>query len=158
MVLENLKIYRRRYIPWEFIELKKDERISLDEDHLITRWKPIRPRQDFASGVSVYCLKKGWKISKIEDADGNTIHWYCDICEFVVDDAANSLTSNDLLLDVIVYPDGRELIMDADEAALALEQQLITKEQLIKGLRSFDSLLKILRDGEFEKYKKMLEI
>ncbi len=150
MVLEGLKIYRRRYIPAEYIDLKNDERVSLDEKFLITKWKPLRPRSDFAAGVSVYCLKEGWKISNIMDSEGNTIHWYCDICEFVIDDENNTFTSNDLLLDVIIYPDGRELILDADEAADALEKGLITSEQMIKALRSFNSLLEVIRHGEFE--------
>jgi predicted RNA-binding protein associated with RNAse of E/G family len=51
---------------------------------------------------------------------------------------------------VIIYPDGRELILDADEAADALEQGLITKEQMIKALRSFNSLLEVIRHGEFD--------
>ena len=150
MVLEGLEIYRRRYIPAEYIDLKNDERVSLDEKYLITKWKPLRPRSDFAAGVSVYCLKEGWKISNIMDSEGNTIHWYCDICEFVIDDENNTFTSNDLLLDVIIYPDGRELILDADEAADALEKGLITNEQMIKALRSFNSLLEVIRHGEFE--------
>ena len=150
MNLENLKIYRRRYIPNEFIDLKKDERVSLDENYLVTRWKPIRQREDFSAGVSVYCLKEGWKISNIMDEEGNTLEWYCDICEFIIDDENNTFTSNDLLLDVILYPNGRELILDADEAADALEQGLITKEQMIKALRSFNSLLEVIRHGEFD--------
>jgi len=158
MVLDGLKIYRRRYIPKEYIDLKNDERVSLDDNYLITKWKPLRPRSDFAEGVSVYCLKEGWKISNIMDKDGKTIHWYCDICEFEIDDENNTFTSNDLLLDVIVYPDGRELILDADEAAEALEKGMITKEQMIKALRSFNSLLEVLRHGEFENLVKRLNL
>jgi len=150
MVLDGLKIYRRRYIPKEYIDLKNDERVSLDDNYLITKWKPLRPRSDFAQGISVYCLKKGWKISNIMDEEGKTLEWYCDICEFIIDDENNSFTSNDLLLDVIIYPNGRELILDADEAADALEKGLITKEQMIKALRSFNSLLEVIRHGEFE--------
>ena len=158
MVLEDLTIYRRRYIPKEVVDLKDDERVSLDENYLITKWKPLRPRSDFAAGVSVYCLKDGWKISNIMDEEGNTLEWYCDICEFIIDDENNTFTSNDLLLDVIVYPDGRELILDADEAAEALEKGMITKEQMIKALRSFNSLLEVLRHGEFENLVKRLNL
>ena len=158
MVLEGLKIYRRRYIPKEYIDLKNDERVFLDENYLITKWKPLRPRTDFAAGVSVYCLKEGWKISNIMDEEGNTLEWYCDICEFIIDDENNTFTSNDLLLDVIIYPNGRELILDADEAADALEKGLITKEQMIKALRSFNSLLEVIRHGEFENLIKRLDL
>ena len=158
MNLENLKIYRRRYIPKEYVDLKNDERLSLDENYLITRWKPIRPRTDFAAGISVYCLKEGWKISNIMDSEGKTIHWYCDICEFIIDEKENSITSNDLLLDVIIYPNGRELILDADEAADALEKGLITMEQMIKALRSFNSLLEVIRHGEFDNLIAKLDI
>ncbi len=158
MVLEGLKIYRRRYIPKEYIDLKNDERVFLDENYLITKWKPLRPRTDFAAGVSVYCLKEGWKISNIMDEEGNTLEWYCDICEFIIDDENNTFTSNDLLLDVIIYPNGRELILDADEAADALEKGLITNEQMIKALRSFNSLLEVIRHGEFENLIKRLDL
>ena len=158
MVLEGLKIYRRRYIPKEYIDLKNDERVFLDENYLITKWKPLRPRTDFAAGVSVYCLKEGWKISNIMDEEGNTLEWYCDICEFIIDDENNTFTSNDLLLDVIIYPNGRELILDADEAADALEKGLITNEQMIKALRSFNALLEVIRHGEFENLIKRLNL
>ncbi|MCR5521882.1 MAG: DUF402 domain-containing protein, partial [Lachnospiraceae bacterium] len=107
---------------------------------------------------SVYCLKEGWKISNIMDEEGNTLEWYCDICEFIIDDENNTFTSNDLLLDVIIYPNGRELILDADEAADALEKGLITNEQMIKALRSFNSLLEVIRHGEFENLIKRLNL
>ena len=54
----------------------------------------------------------------------------------------------DLLLDVKVMPDGRVIVMDMDELALAVERKLITQEQANQSLRQCDQLLKRVYSGE----------
>ena len=48
------------------------------------------------------------------------MYWYFDIVEYDYDKENNSLTSLDLLADVIVYPDGFVKVLDLDELAEAL--------------------------------------
>lgn len=157
MNLANMKLYRRRYIPLEFKWLKDDEILRFDDELMITRWKTIKPRTDFSGGVSAFFLKDGWKVSKILDSEGNLLYWYCDIVDFVRNDEENSLVYEDLLFDVIVYPNGRSKILDCDEAALAYEQGLITKEQLLWGMRSLHELLEVIYHSRFDRLQAIID-
>ena len=153
---ENLRIYRRRFIPNELICLDADEILHLDDDILVTRWNALHPRTDFCSGVSAYFMKDGWKVSKILDAQGNTLHWYCDIVEYIIDEAANSITCQDLLFDVVVYENGRYKVLDCDEAADAFEKGLITTAQLTGGLRSLHELLEVIYHSRFDRLQAVI--
>ncbi|MBR5944793.1 MAG: DUF402 domain-containing protein, partial [Lachnospiraceae bacterium] len=101
MDIENLHLYRRRFIPDETIALTKDIILKLEDNLLITSWKTLNPKQDFSCGVSAFFLDKGWKVSKILDRDGNVLHWYCDIIDIVRNEEENSLIYEDLLFDVV---------------------------------------------------------
>ena len=54
MDIKDLKLYRRRFIPDELTFLADDEILRLDDEMLVTRWKSLHPRTDFAGGVSVF--------------------------------------------------------------------------------------------------------
>ncbi|MCJ7856893.1 DUF402 domain-containing protein [Lachnospiraceae bacterium NSJ-143] len=142
--MDNIKLYRRRYIPDETVFLKDDEIIYADNDRIVTKWKALKPRSDFAGGMSVCYLKEGYKVSRMTDISGKAVFYYCDIVETVYDEADNSYTFNDLLADVRIYIDGRIEVVDIDELADAFKSGLITAVQLDKALRQLDSLLKIL--------------
>ena len=154
---ENLHLYRRRYIPDEFISLKDDEVLKYEDSILITKWKTLNPKTEFASGVSAYFIEKGWKISKILSCQGELQYWYCDIIECQLDEAANSFTYSDLLFDVVVYPSGSLKVLDCDEAAEAREKGLITEEQLLKGLKSMNELLYTIYHGRFDRLQAVIE-
>ena len=47
-----MKIYRKRYIPNEIIDISGDKVEFVNEDLLITSWLPIHPRNDVAFGMS----------------------------------------------------------------------------------------------------------
>ena len=154
---DNLHLIRHRYIPEETTPLDSDEVLECRDDLIITRWKPINPRQDFAGGVSAFFTDKGWKISKICNCEGNVIYWYCDIIESIPDEENNTFTYNDLLFDVIVYPDTHIKVLDCDEAAEAFETGLITGEQLTKGLKAMNDLLYIIYHGRFDRLTAVIE-
>ena len=157
MDIENLHLYRRRFIPDETIALTKDIILKLEDNLLITSWKTLNPKTDFAGGVSAFFLDKGWKVSKIMDCEGNLKYWYCDIIDCIIDDAANSFTYEDLLFDVVVSPTGNLKVLDCDEAAEAREKGLITEEQLLKGLRSMNELLYTIYHGRFDRLQAVIE-
>ena len=157
MTSENLKLYRRRYIPDELINLANDEILRFDDEYLVTRWKTLHPRTDFSGGVSVFFLKEGWKVSKILDKEGNLNYWYCDIVDFVIDEAAGTLTYEDLLFDVVVYPNGKYKVLDCDEAAEAFAQGLITKEQLTHALKSMHELLEVIYHARFDRLQAVVD-
>lgn len=146
---EALQIYRKRYIPNEIILLKDDRIIERTDHFIITKWKTLKPKTAFDHGCSCYYLNKGLKISKYLRADNSLLYWYCDIVDYSYEEATNSLTVTDLLADVIVYPDGQIKIVDLDEMAEALEQGLITAEQIGKGLRQLNELLTVLSNQQF---------
>jgi hypothetical protein len=58
-------ILRKRFIPFETVDISGDELLKRDEDVIITRWDVIRPRSDIAKGVSFAFLKEGYKISRV---------------------------------------------------------------------------------------------
>lgn len=154
---EGLQLFRHRYIPEEFTPLSEDEILRLDDNLLVTRWKTLKPRQDFVGGTSAFFMDKGWKVSKIVDCEGNVTHWYCDIIDIVKNEENNSIIYEDLLFDVVVYPNGKLKVLDSDEAADAFEKGLITKEQLLKGLRSMNELLNQIYQGRFDRLQAVVE-
>ena len=142
-----MKIYRKRYIPNEIIDISGDKVEFVNEDLQITSWLPIHPRNDVAFGMSYTYLKKGWKISKFYDKDKNFLYWYCDIIDAQIKDEEYILV--DLLVDIKVYPDGRYEILDEEELDEALNEGLITKEQKEEALNKLNALLEIIKKGEF---------
>ena len=150
------EIYRRRYIPDEIKWLKDDIILRYEPGKiLITRWKTLNCKTDFATGTSVFFIDKHIKVSKLRDKDGNLCKWYCDIVEIV--ETPEKITYNDLLFDVVQLPDGEVRVVDIGEAADAYEQGLITKDQLLCGMHATDALLACIRDGSFEEMKKQVD-
>ena len=143
----DILLYRRRFIPDEIKLLKDDKILYLDDDLIITSWTTLKPRSDFASGISAYYRKEGFKISRHYGADGTFTRWYCDIIAESKNE--DGLVFSDLLIDVVIFPDGTVRVVDLDEAADALEQKLITAEMLSRALRSTDKLLSYIHQGRF---------
>ena len=152
----NLKLYRRRHIPNELTHLKDDRILQYDPGKLlITEWKTLKPRRDFARGVSAFFLDRGIKVSKLFDHEGNLSRWYCDIGMFHLED--NALTFEDLLFDVVVQKDGSYRVLDIAEAAEAYRLQLITEDQLLYAMEVLDSLLALIHNGEFRELQTIID-
>lgn len=152
-----MKLYRKRLIPEEIVELKDDVIVYQDEHKIVTKWQVIRPREDFSHGCSCYFLKEGFKVSKFLRQDGSFKCWYCDIVCHEMTADGEGIVFVDLLADVIIDEAGNVQVVDLDEMADAFEQGLISKEELGCGLRQLDGLLKKIYAGEFEECKKVLE-
>ncbi len=157
----DLQLFRKRYIPEECILLKNDRVLYLDDSRLVTAWNVLKPRADFTSGISLFDFKKHWKITRVAKADGSLYHWYCDIMRVHIseDKDANAATClmEDLLIDVVIEPDGSVHVLDLDEAAKAFENGLITGADLTLALNAADALLRIIRSGEFSEYQNIVE-
>jgi predicted RNA-binding protein associated with RNAse of E/G family len=145
------KLYRRRFIPDELIELKNDEILRVDDEIILTRWNVLKPRNDFTHGESVFFLKRGWKISRFYDANDNCVYIYCDIIEIVRDECKNAILFNDLLVDVIVYENGMVKVLDLGEMADAIAQKLISSELAVMALRRLEDLLQLIYAGRLTK-------
>lgn len=144
----DIKLYRKRFIPAEIKPLKDDKILYFDESLIITSWKCFNPREDFASGISAFYRKEGFKISRHFAMDGSFTRWYCDIMEESIN--GNKIILSDLLIDVIISPDGEVKVVDLDEAADAVEQGLISKELLVQALRITNRLLHYIYQGKLE--------
>ena len=123
---------------------------------LITEWNTLKPRRDFARGVSAFFLDRGIKVSKLFDHEGKLSRWYCDIGMFHLSEN-NSLTFEDLLFDVVVYKDGSYRVLDIGEAAEAYRLQLITEEQLLYAMETLDSLLALIHNGQFRELQTIID-
>lgn len=143
----DIQLYRRRFIPDELKLLADDKILYLDDDIIITSWNTLKPRSDFASGISAYYRKKGFKVSRHYGIDGSFTRWYCDI--IMESKTENGLVFSDLLIDVVIFPDGTVRVVDLDEAADALDQGLITADMLAQALRSTNQLLTCIHQGKF---------
>ena len=146
------RLFRRRFIPDENIELKDDMILALEPNLIITSWNVLKPRRDISRGVSAYFIDKGIKVSKVFDNAGQMVYWYCDIIETHYHEKENIYTFNDLLIDVIVYPDGQVEVLDMDEFADAMEQGILSVGTIAHAMRATDDLLHTIYAGEFEKY------
>lgn len=96
-------------------------------------------------------------MSKFLRENGNLHYWYCDIIEHSYDANTNSYTFTDLLADVIIYPDGKLRVVDLDEIAVALERKLLSERELEVALRTLDSLLNMIYEGDFDYLKSKVE-
>ncbi len=142
-----MKIYRKRYIPNEIIDISKDKVNFLNDELMITEWLPIHPRNDIYFGKSYTFFKKGWKISKFYDRDNNFLYWYCDIIEPKIENDEYILI--DLLVDVVVYPDGNYKILDLDELDEAVSKGLIDENKKQEALMKMNELVDLIKNGEF---------
>jgi len=155
---ENLKIYRKRFIPPECVLLKDDIIIDRTKERIITTWKTLKPKAAFDHGASCYFLDKGYKISKYYRSDNSLLFWYCDIVDYSYNEEEQTLTVTDLLVDVIVYPDGRLKVVDLDELAEALECNIITQKQIAYSLRQVNDLLSLIYRDKFDQLQAPLEL
>jgi len=156
--MQKLKLYRRRFIPNETIELKNDQIIRADDSIIVTKWKTINPKPDFSHGLSVYVLDCGWKISRFLNDSGQCVYTYCDIIDAVYKKEENSILVTDLLVDIIVYNDGFVKVADLGEVAEALEAGIIDAALAAKALRRADGLLTVIQEGRLPEFTGYLPV
>ncbi len=155
--MSELQLYRRRLIPAECILLKDDIIVKQTKDLIITSWKTLNPKIAFSHGCSCSFLREGFKISKFYTQNNSLLYWYCDIVEYARNESAHTLTTTDLLADVIVYPDGRTKVVDLDELAQAFETGLLTAAQLSAALRQLNHLLTYIYKDKFDQLQAPIE-
>ncbi len=148
--MEQPILYRKRMIPKECVLLKDDIILEYSEDILVTKWQALHPKKDLHHGYSCYYLKEGYKISKFYTADNTLLYYYCDIISPEYDTTVNSLTVLDLLIDVVVYPDGFVKVVDLDEIVPALDEKALSDSLLKQALLSCNQLLQKIYAGEME--------
>lgn len=144
-----MKMYRKRFIPDEIVDISGDELLERKENLIVTKWNPIKPRNDIGKGISYTFMKEGYKISKIFNIEGEFIYWYCDILEYIYNENEDEYIFIDLLADVKIYPDGKFEVLDLDELKEAYESNIITKEQLLKAIKTVNELVQMVENEKF---------
>lgn len=152
----NPVLYRRRLIPNECILLKDDVILSCTDNMILTQWNALRPKKELHHGFSAYFLKEHIKVSKFCKEDNTFMYWYCDVVDYETDESAGTVTSIDLCVDVVVYPDGRLKVLDLDELVQARREGLLTQGQLEHALLATGDLLDDIYHERFhQKYTGM---
>lgn len=152
----NPVLYRRRLIPNECILLKDDVILSCTDNMILTKWNALRPKKELHHGFSAYFLKEHIKVSKFCKEDNTFMYWYCDVVDYETDESAGTVTSIDLCVDVVVYPDGRLKVLDLDELVQARREGLLTQGQLEHALLATGDLLDdIYHERFYQKYTGM---
>ena len=155
--MNPITLYRKRLIPEECILLKDDIILESNQEYILTKWNTLKPKKDLHHGYSCCYLDKGLKVSKFYREDNSLIYWYCDIVDYEWKENQSVLITTDLLIDVLIYPDGKLKVLDLDELADAQYQGLISGALLKKSLRRADRLLQDIYAGEFDRYTKPFE-
>lgn len=89
--------------------------------------------------VEVYYTDRWYNINEIYDRDDNHLKgWYCNVTR-PAEILEGEIRYVDLALDLLVYPDGRHLVLDEDEfAALSLDEN--TRQQANAALEALQNL------------------
>lgn len=148
-------LYRKRYLPAETIHLKDDVILFQDKQRIVTSWDTLKPRKDIKRGLSAYFMDEGIKVSKIFNTMDEVVYWYCDIIR--TEQKGNSLIFHDLLVDVIVYPDGAVKVVDLDELGLLLKQGEIDASFVSDALTFTNKLLGTIYNGGFAAYQEVID-
>lgn len=144
-------LYRDRLIPKESVRLDNDILLYQDNSIIITKWNALKPRKILSHGFSCYYLDKGYKISCFYGHQNQLLYWYCDIISSNYNPDTNTYHFLDLLADVIIYPEGFVKVVDLEELADAVTNNLLSINQLQDALRQLSSLLDVIYRGDFQK-------
>ena len=82
---------------------------------------------------------------------------YCDIVEPQIDSETGMYIFTDLLIDILIYPDGHVEVLDLDEFADMMEQKILSDSLSIEALRRTNHLLSLIYSGNFSKLAKYIE-
>lgn len=137
------KRFKRRLMPEEVIDITSDTLHFMDSKLLITSWSSQDMDTEADFNYSWAYLDDGFQIHRKMDKDGNFLYWYIDILAIEYSEQQHAYTLTDLIVDVVVHPDGYVDVIDLDEMAEAMEQGFISQEQVVLALRHLDTVLRL---------------
>ena len=130
--------------PGEII--KKDEKGVLVEAYFNISDRPfhgITLRTNDRS-IERYYTDRWYNIFEIYDRDDDRLKaWYCNVT-YPADFTTDRITYRDLALDVLVYPDGKYLVLDEDE----FENLELDRHTRKNALQASQSLIELIDHGE----------
>lgn len=120
--MSTIKIIKQDYFGrnvWEYsgnlLERNGNKIIILayfDRENTLVDNLILRPGDKF---IETYYLDKWYNIYEIQDQENNLVKaWYCNI-SFPAEISEDVLNYKDLELDLLVYPNGKQKVLDLDE-------------------------------------------
>ena len=89
--------------------------------------------------LELYFGDRWYNIFEIHDRDDDKLKgWYCNVT-FPAEIKDGKITYVDLALDLLVYPDGRQLVLDEDEFEI-LEIPMVQKKVALQALEELKSI------------------
>lgn len=139
-----MRIIRKRIIPSEEVDISADELLVKNEEVIITRWFPIKPRKDIGWGVSLVSLNDNYKVSAFYSKNGEFLYWYCDIIKVTYYCDVDTYIVKDLLVDIRKYPHDTPEILDRDELDLAFRKGLLDDSEYQLALSACNKVVTML--------------
>lgn len=152
-----MRIIRKRLIPNEEVDISQDEVIERNNEHIITRWLPIKPRGDIGWGISYLDLSGCRKFSAFYDRKGRFLYWYCDIVTVTYYNNSDTYVIKDLLVDVKMVPGMFPEILDLHELEMAFKSGLISKEEFSLAVNVSKATWELLNNEIPDKIKEILK-
>ncbi|MFV0440064.1 MAG: DUF402 domain-containing protein [Lachnospirales bacterium] len=150
---KKFKLYRKRLLPFEDVELKDDLVLFKSKDFLVTKWDILKKGKEFNNGYSIFDIENNVKVSKML-LDDELKYYYVDIVKY--DIGESYLRTIDLLADVIIR-DGKVMVVDLDEFEQVYNEKNIDTKEIFQALKYLSKFLDDLYDIGFDKYIDMFE-
>jgi protein associated with RNAse G/E len=107
-----------------------------DKDGISMEDIPIKRGDHF---IETYYSDRWYNIYEVRSgAEGDLKAWYCNV-SYPAEITDTAVTFRDLALDLLVYPDGRQVVLDEDEFA-TLDIPAADKLQALEGLQQLKDL------------------
>jgi uncharacterized protein len=115
-----------------------------------TQSGPLRIVDAGYSWLQVFPEGERYTITTMYDADGQVVQWYIDICAQTGVSEAGIPWLDDLYLDIVVTPDRKVELLDADELEDALRSEEISPSAYDLAWREANRLMEQFSRREFE--------
>lgn len=152
--LAGVELVLRKISPAEKKTTLHDEVLFYNkgEGIIVTKWIPHRKREDdLASGISIWLLKRGWKLNIFFNENGQLTKWHCDVGRFLYKCKEEKLVRiifEDLILDFIIYSDGSYKVEDEEQYQEALKQKILSDDQMVYPPIALRNLKEAFEKGE----------
>ncbi|MFC4409123.1 DUF402 domain-containing protein [Chungangia koreensis] len=97
-----------------------------------------------------YFPEKGhYSVTTMLDSEGHIIQWYIDICLRVGYNPDKGPWLDDLILDIVVLPDGQLIELDVDEFMIAKSENLLSESEVELATHEFNRLIEEISQQRF---------
>ncbi len=144
-----MKIFKQKFIPEKIYDISDDEVIFFNNEFMITSWEATNSEMGVKKALSLTSFSNGYQISKKFNKENEFMYWYCDIVKAWHDREKNEIWIQDLIADVILFPDKALQVIDLPELVEARKNGLITEVLFQECHKSILSLVSSVIHGNF---------